>query len=63
LPESTPPLDKLQRFAGLDTLRALAILAVMLFHLQGWLSPSFRPVAQFGWTGVDPSRSQASSIC
>ncbi len=53
MPESTPPLDKLQRFAGLDTLRALAILAVMLFHLQGWLSPSFRPVAQFGWTGVD----------
>jgi len=25
----------------------------MLFHLQWWLSPSFRPVAQFGWTGVD----------
>jgi peptidoglycan/LPS O-acetylase OafA/YrhL len=25
----------------------------MLFHLQGWLSPSLRPVAQFGWTGVD----------
>lgn len=25
----------------------------MLFHLQWWLSPAFRPVAQFGWTGVD----------
>ncbi len=25
----------------------------MLFHLQSWLSPSFGPVAQFGWTGVD----------
>ena len=25
----------------------------MLFHLQWWLSPSFRPVAQFCWAGVD----------
>jgi peptidoglycan/LPS O-acetylase OafA/YrhL len=41
------------RFPGLDTLRALAILAVMLFHLQWWLSPMLRPVAQFGWIGVD----------
>ncbi len=53
LTDYTAVSDNAQRFAGLDTLRALAILAVMLFHLQGWLSPSFRPVAQFGWTGVD----------
>lgn len=53
LPTPTHPRPNDERFAGLDTLRAFAILAVMLFHLQWWLSPSFRPVAQFGWTGVD----------
>ena len=41
------------RLAGLDTLRALAILLVMVFHLQWRLPDSFGPVARFGWTGVD----------
>jgi len=41
------------RLPGLDTLRAIAIVAVMLFHL-GWLLPkSFGPVSRFGWMGVD----------
>ena len=41
------------RLAGLDTLRALAIVLVMVFHL-GWRLPeSFAPVARFGWMGVD----------
>jgi peptidoglycan/LPS O-acetylase OafA/YrhL len=53
LPIQASPRPQDQRFAGLDTLRALAILAVMLFHLQSWLPPSFGPAAQFGWTGVD----------
>ncbi len=41
------------RLAGLDTLRALAIVLVMVFHL-GWRLPDgFEPVARFGWMGVD----------
>jgi peptidoglycan/LPS O-acetylase OafA/YrhL len=34
-------------------LRAIAILAVMTFHLQSMLPTIFRPSALFGWTGVD----------
>ncbi len=41
------------RLAGLDTLRALAILLVMVFHLGRRLPESFAPVARFGWMGVD----------
>ena len=41
------------RLPGLDTLRALAIVLVMLFHLAGTLPPCFGAVAQFGWVGVD----------
>jgi peptidoglycan/LPS O-acetylase OafA/YrhL len=41
------------RLAGLDTLRALAIVLVMVFHL-GWRLPDgFGPLARFGWVGVD----------
>jgi peptidoglycan/LPS O-acetylase OafA/YrhL len=41
------------RLAGLDTLRALAIVLVMVFHL-GWRLPDgFKPIARFGWVGVD----------
>jgi peptidoglycan/LPS O-acetylase OafA/YrhL len=39
--------------AGLDTLRALAIVVVMFFHLRGFLPQSARPAAAFGWMGVD----------
>ncbi len=41
------------RLTGLDTLRASAILWVVLFHLQPQLPPSFAAVGQYGWMGVD----------
>ena len=41
------------RLPGLDTLRALAIVAVMLFHLWLLLPTSLFPAARFGWMGVD----------
>jgi peptidoglycan/LPS O-acetylase OafA/YrhL len=44
-----PPI----RLYGLDTLRALAIVSVMIFHLQGFLPLALAPVADLGWMGVD----------
>ena len=41
------------RLHGLDSLRAVAILAVMLFHLQSELPEGLEPLAHFCWTGVD----------
>lgn len=46
------------RIHGLDTLRSLAILSVIVFHLRGYgaagtLPDWFVPIAQFGWMGVD----------
>jgi peptidoglycan/LPS O-acetylase OafA/YrhL len=41
------------RLPGLDTLRALAIAVVMVFHLNGLLPDIFDPIARFGWMGVD----------
>jgi peptidoglycan/LPS O-acetylase OafA/YrhL len=41
------------RLPGLDTLRAAAIVAVMLYHLEGYLPERMAAVAQFGWMGVD----------
>ena len=43
------------RFHGLDTLRAIAILSVMLYHLniQGLLPAALGPLAAVGWAGVD----------
>lgn len=41
------------RLAGLDTLRAFAIAAVMLFHQRGFLPEALQPSATFGWAGVD----------
>ena len=43
------------RLHGLDTLRALAIFLVMLFHLnmQGLLPQVMEPIATIGWVGVD----------
>lgn len=38
---------------GLDTLRALAILSVMVFHLQNYLPASWSPIGNIGWMGVD----------
>jgi len=41
------------RLPGLDTLRALAIVVVMVFHLQRLLPDIAGPIARFGWMGVD----------
>jgi peptidoglycan/LPS O-acetylase OafA/YrhL len=41
------------RLAGLDTLRAVAILAVMAFHLNWRLPAGFAVAGKFGWMGVD----------
>ena len=42
-----------RRLRGLDTLRALAIVAVMFFHLGGYMPPSWYPATRYGWIGVD----------
>lgn len=42
-----------KRLRGLDTLRALAIGAVMLFHLGGYLPAKWYPATRYGWIGVD----------
>ena len=51
----SPQRTSSTRFHGLDTLRAIAILLVMLFHfdLQGMVPTAIRPVARVGWVGVD----------
>ena len=41
------------RMQGLDTLRSLAIVAVMFFHVSGRLPDRLSAIAQFGWMGVD----------
>jgi peptidoglycan/LPS O-acetylase OafA/YrhL len=41
------------RVAGLDTLRALAIVSVMAFHLNWRLPHGFEVAGKFGWMGVD----------
>ena len=46
------------RFHGLDTLRSLAILAVLVFHLldfggENTLPAWLEPIAEYGWMGVD----------
>jgi peptidoglycan/LPS O-acetylase OafA/YrhL len=41
------------RLPGLDTLRSIAILGVMVFHLQWMFPPVLAPVAHFGWAAVD----------
>jgi peptidoglycan/LPS O-acetylase OafA/YrhL len=41
------------RLPGLDTLRAIAIVAVMLYHLKPFLPEKMTAAAQFGWMGVD----------
>jgi len=45
----------MQRLPGLDLLRAIAIVWVMLFHswMIGGLGAPFQPVADYGWMGVD----------
>src|SRR5664279_4470354 len=49
------PIRTEQKFYGLDNLRAVAIIFVLLFHYNRWVEhPAWFPRAfQFGWTGVD----------
>lgn len=51
----SPQETTFKRLHGLDTLRALAIAAVMMYHLnmQDLLPPLINPVARMGWIGVD----------
>jgi peptidoglycan/LPS O-acetylase OafA/YrhL len=45
----------MHRLPGLDLLRAIAVVWVMLFHsfLVGGLGPDFEWLSRFGWAGVD----------
>ena len=52
-PILTANLNEKNRLPGLDTLRAVAIVVVMVFHLHGLLPDIFDPVARYGWMGVD----------
>jgi len=47
------PQGSSARLPGLDTLRALAILLVMLFHFRDLLPERFDSVYRLGWMGVD----------
>ncbi|WP_336959126.1 acyltransferase [Chryseobacterium contaminans] len=43
-----------ERFYGLDHLRALAIVLVLLFHYRAFKHPEWiDTIGRFGWTGVD----------
>jgi peptidoglycan/LPS O-acetylase OafA/YrhL len=44
---------KLTRLHGLDTLRAVAIVAVMIFHLESFLPSALARIGDLGWMGVD----------
>ncbi|MGH8324336.1 MAG: acyltransferase family protein, partial [Steroidobacteraceae bacterium] len=45
----------MNRLPGLDLLRAIAIVWVMLFHsyIVGGLGPDFAWLSRYGWAGVD----------
>ena len=45
----------MHRLPGLDLLRAIAVVWVMLFHsfIVGGLGPDFEWLSRFGWAGVD----------
>ena len=44
---------KADRLHGLDHLRAIAIILVMIFHYGQGVPSWLEPVKQIGWTGVD----------
>ena len=54
---TTTPTEKdfMARLPGLDLLRAIAVVWVMLFHsfLIGGLAPAFKSIERYGWMGVD----------
>lgn len=47
-------LERSERLYGLDHLRALAIVLVLLFHYRAFKHPEWiDTIGKFGWTGVD----------
>ena len=44
---------KKERLHGLDHLRALAIILVMVFHYRQGFPKWLEPIGNIGWTGVD----------
>jgi len=50
-----PDAEFMNRLPGLDLLRSIAIVWVMLFHsfIVGGLGPNFEWLSRFGWAGVD----------
>jgi len=55
LPVNKTPSLSSSRFHGLDTLRAVAIVLVVMYHLsiRGQLPAALDPAAAVGWIGVD----------
>jgi peptidoglycan/LPS O-acetylase OafA/YrhL len=47
------PGARADRLAGLDTLRSVAIVSVIVCHLDWMMPRSLAPVVRFGWMGVD----------
>lgn len=46
--------ERSERFYGLDHLRAVAIILVLLFHYRAFKHPLWiETIGKFGWTGVD----------
>jgi peptidoglycan/LPS O-acetylase OafA/YrhL len=46
--------ERSERFYGLDHLRALAIVMVLLYHYRSFKHPEWvDTIGRFGWTGVD----------
>lgn len=52
---SDPPDARAPRLHGLDTLRALAVVAVVAYHYEIFVSgrPTFGLLSDLGWAGVD----------
>ncbi len=45
--------DANTRLYGLDTLRSLAIVVVMIYHVKRFLPPTLEAIGNVGWIGVD----------
>ncbi len=50
------------RYFGLDALRTAAILLVMLFHAYSFVPAALKPVAAYGWMGVDLFSCSAATL-
>src|SRR5580693_6887554 len=53
-PTTGTPTTPQKKLFGLDHLRALAIISVLVFHYQIFHHPDWiKSLGKFGWTGVD----------